>query len=79
MGLMLILDPLFVTKVATQEARSLTKIFILYVKSSKKEVLLSGLVVVVCAPLIFFFISLVLTLTQAITITTFEAMKETEN
>jgi hypothetical protein len=77
-GLMLILDPLFVTKVATQEARSVTEIFILYVRSSKKEVLLSALVVVVCAPLIFFFISIVLTLTQAISVITSEALMEVE-
>jgi ABC-type transport system involved in cytochrome bd biosynthesis fused ATPase/permease subunit len=50
----------------------------LYVKHSKKEVLLTGAIVVVCAPLIFIFISIVLTLTQAIAITTFEAMRETE-
>jgi hypothetical protein len=76
MGLMLILDPLFVTRVATQEARSLTEIFILYVKSNIKEVLLTGLIVVLCAPLIFFFISIVLTLTQAISVITSEALME---
>jgi hypothetical protein len=79
MGLMLVLNPLYVSKVAQQESVSIFEIFMLYVKRSKKEVLLTGAVVVVCAPLIFIFISIVLTLTQAIAITTFEAMRETEN
>jgi len=78
MGLMLILNPVFVSKVAYQEAAPIFEIFMLYVKHSKKEVLLTGAIVVVCAPLIFIFISIVLTLTQAIAITTFEAMRETE-
>ena len=78
MGLMLVVNPLFVSKVSHQEAESIAEIFMLYVKHSKKEVLLTGAIVVVCAPLIFIFISIVLTLTQAITITTFEAMRETE-
>jgi len=78
MGLMLVVNPLFVSKVSHQEAESIAEIFMLYVRNNKKEVLLTGAIVVVCAPLIFIFISIVLTLTQAITITTFEAMRETE-
>ena len=78
MGLMLVVNPLFVSKVSHQKAESIAEIFMLYVRNNKKEVLLTGAIVVVCAPLIFIFISIVLTLTQAITITTFEAMRETE-
>jgi len=79
MGIMLVLNPVFVSKVAHQEVTPIIEIFMLYVKHSKKEVLLTGAIVVVCAPLIFIFISIVLTLTQAIAITTFETMRETEN
>ena len=75
---MLVVNPLFVSKVSHQEAESIAEIFMLYVRNNKKEVLLTGAIVMVCAPLIFIFISIVLTLTQAITITTFEAMRETE-
>jgi hypothetical protein len=78
MGLMLIVNPLFVSKVATQDQKSLVEICMLYVKSSKKELFLTGLIVVTCAPLIFVFISIALTLSQALTIITFEATRETE-
>ena len=78
MGLMIVLNPLFVSKAAHKEAPTIFEIFMLYAKYSKKEILLTGAIVVVCAPLIFIFISIVLTLTQAIAVTTFEAMRETE-
>lgn len=78
MGLMLIVNPLFISKVAIRETKSLAEIFMLYAMTSKKEVLLCGLIVVVCAPLIFVFISLVLTLTQAVTVVKFEALREVE-
>jgi hypothetical protein len=77
-GLMLIVNPLFISKVAIRGTKSLAEIFMLYVMTSKKEVLLCGLIVVVCAPLIFVFISLVLTLTQAVTVVKFEALREVE-
>jgi uncharacterized membrane protein len=77
-ALMLIFNPIFVNALATQAAKPAAEIFMLYVKKHKKEVAITGVIVVACAPLVFFFISLVLTLTQAITIVTSEKMMEVE-
>jgi len=76
MGLMLIFNPLYTTKIAHQEVSSIAEIFMRYVKSYKKQVLMTGVIVVVCAPLIFIFIAVVLTLTQALTVLTYEEMME---
>jgi len=76
MGLMLIFNPLYTSKIAHQEPRSIAEIFMRYVKSYKKQVLMTGVIVVVCAPLIFIFIAVVLTLTQALTVLTYEEMME---
>ena len=76
MGLMLIFNPLYTSKIAHQEVSSIAEIFMRYVKSYKKQVLITGVIVVVCAPLIFIFIAVVLTLTQALTILTYEEMME---
>jgi len=76
MGLMLIFNPLYTTKIAHQEVSSIAEIFMRYVKSYKKQVLMTGVIVVVCAPLIFVFIAVVLTLTQALTVLTYEEMME---
>ena len=77
-ALMLIFNPIFVNALATQAAKPTAEIFMLYVKKHKKEVAITGVIVVACAPLVFFFICLVLTLTQAITIVTSEKMMEVE-
>ena len=77
-ALMLIFNPIFVNALATQAAKPTAEIFMLYVKKHKKEVAITGVTVVACAPLVFFFICLVLTLTQAITIVTSEKMMEVE-
>jgi len=77
-ALMLIFNPIFVNASATQAAKPAAEIFMLYVNKHKKEVAITGVIVVACAPLVFFFISLVLTLTQAITIVTSEKMMEVE-
>lgn len=76
MGLMLIFNPLYTSKIAHQEVSSIAEIFMRYVKSYKKQVLMTGVIVVVCAPLIFIFIAVVLTLTQALTVLTYEEMME---
>jgi len=76
MGLMLIFNPLYTSKIAHQEVSSIAEIFMRYVKSYKKRVLMTGVIVVVCAPLIFIFIAVALTLTQALTVLTYEEMME---
>ena len=76
LGLMLIFNPLFVSNIAHQERRSSSELFMLYVTNYKKQVLLTGVIVVVCAPLIFIFIAVVLTLTQALSVLTYEEMME---
>ena len=78
LGLMLIFNPLYVSSIAHQESRSSAQIFMLYVGNYKKQVLLTGVIVVVCAPLIFIFISIALTLTQALTIVTSQEMLEAQ-
>lgn len=78
LGLMLIFNPLFVSNIADQERRSSAEIFMLYVTNCKKQVLLTGVIVVVTAPLIFIFISIALTLTQALTIVTSKEMLEAQ-
>ena len=78
LGLMLIFNPLFVSTIAHQERRSSAEIFMLYVSKYKKQVLLTGVIVVVSAPLIFIFISIALTLTQALTIVTSQEMLEAQ-
>lgn len=76
MGLMLIFNPIFVSVLAQQERRSTTEIFMLYVTSYKKQVVLTGVIVMVCAPLIFIFVSIALTLTQALTVLACDEMME---
>lgn len=76
MGLMLIFNPIFVSVLAQQERRSTTEIFMLYVTSYKKQVLLTGVIVMVCAPLIFIFVSIALSLTQALTVLACDEMME---
>jgi len=76
MGLMLILNPIFVNKVAHQEPELLSLIFMKYLKNCKREVAITASVVVVCAPLIFIFISIVLTLTQALSVIASETRLE---
>ena len=78
LGLMLIFNPLFVSNIAHQERRSSAELFMLYVSNYKKQVLLTGVIVVVSAPLIFIFISIALTLTQALTIVTSQEMLEAQ-
>jgi hypothetical protein len=78
LGLMLIFNPLFVSNIADQERRSSAELFMLYVTNCKKQVLLTGVIVVVSAPLIFIFISIALTLTQALTIVTSKEMLEAQ-
>ncbi len=78
MGLMLIVNPLFVCQARTQESHSVSQIFMVYVKRNKKAVALTGVIVLACAPLIFVFISLSLTLTQGLTVITFEEMQRIE-
>jgi uncharacterized membrane protein len=77
-ALMLIFNPIFVNALATQAAKPAAEIFMLYVNKHKKEVAITGVIVVACAPLVFFFICLVLSVTQAITIVTSEKMMEVE-
>ncbi len=72
MALMLILNPILIIKVATALENSTAELFILYVKNRKREVFFTGLSLVIFAPLIFIFISIALTLTQALTVIAFE-------
>ena len=78
MGLMLILNPLFVSKVAHQRPEPVSLIFISYLKKNKREVTIAAAIVIVCAPLIFIFISTVLTLTQALSVIASETPMEDE-
>lgn len=78
LGLMLIFNPLFVSSIAHQERRSSAELFMLYVSNYKKQVLLTGVIVVVSAPLIFIFISIALTSTQALTIVTSQKILEAQ-
>ena len=78
MGLMLILNPLFVSKVAHQRPEPIALIFMEYLKNRKREVAIAAAIVVMCAPLIFIFISVVLTLTQALSVIASEKPMEDE-
>lgn len=78
MGLMLILNPLFVSKVAQQRIEPISLIFMEYLKNRKREVAIAAAIVIVCAPLIFIFISVVLTLTQALSVIASETSMEEE-
>lgn len=73
-ALMLILNPILIIKVATALENSIAELFILYVKNRKREVFFTGLSLVIFAPLIFIFISIALTLTQALTVISFEGL-----
>lgn len=74
MGLMLIFNPIFVSKVATQATNSTAQLFIMYVQNRKREVVLVGVIMVVFAPFIFIFIAIALTLTQALTLLTLDEL-----
>jgi hypothetical protein len=78
MGLMLILNPIFVSKVAHNRTEPISLIFMRYINSRKREVAITASIVVVCAPLIFVFISIVLTLTQALSVIASETPMEDE-
>jgi hypothetical protein len=49
-----------------------------YLKNRKREVAITAAIVVVCAPLIFIFISVVLTLTQSLSVIASEKPREDE-
>jgi accessory gene regulator protein AgrB len=78
MGLMLILNPIFVSKVAHNRTEPFPLIFMTYINSKKREVAITAAIVVVCAPLIFVFISIVLTLTQALSVIASDTLLEDE-
>ena len=78
MGLMLVLNPIFVSKVAHNRTEPISLIFMRYINSRKREVAITASIVVMCAPLIFVFISIVLTLTQALSVIASDTLLEDE-
>jgi hypothetical protein len=74
MFVMLILNPIFVMKVARQIPDETTVLLLQYVGTRKKEIVIAASMLVISVPLFFFFISTALTLTQALTVISFEAL-----
>ena len=71
---MLIANPIYVMLVATKSKTFLAQSFIHYIQNRKKEVLITGLIFVIYAPIIFVFIAITLTVTQSLTIKTWEEL-----
>ena len=71
---MLIANPIYVMLVATKSKTSLAQSFIHYIQNRKKEVLITGLIFVIFTPIIFVFIAITLTVTQSLTIKTWEEL-----
>ena len=72
--MMLIYNPIFVTKVASQSPSSSLELFMLYAQKRKRELILVGVILVIFTPVVFVFISIALTLTQALTLITLDEL-----
>lgn len=74
MCLMVVYNPIFVSKVANQSAQASPELFMLYATNRKREMFLVAGLLVIFTPVIFIFISVALTLTQALTLITLDEL-----
>ena len=72
--IMLVLNPISILKISTASNEPIANLLIVYLQKCKKEVFLTALILLTSAPLLFVFISVTLTLTQALTVLTFERL-----
>jgi hypothetical protein len=71
---MLIVNPIYIMLVATKSKTPITQSLLLYLQKRKKEAIITGLIFAVFAPIIFVFIAITLTVTQSLTIKTWEEL-----
>ena len=77
--LMVVLNPIFVSNVAHQSAKSSVELFMLYATNRKREMFLVAGILAIFTPVVFIFISIALTLTQALTLITLDELTTTAN
>ena len=75
--LMVVLNPIFVSNVAHQSAKSSVELFMLYATNRKREMFLVAGILAIFTPVVFIFISIALTLTQALTLITLDELTTT--
>ena len=75
--LMVVFNPIFVSNVAHQSAQSSAELFMLYATNRKREMFLVIGILVIFTPVVFIFISIALTLTQALTLITLDELTTT--
>ena len=75
--LMVVFNPIFVNNVAHQSAQSSAELFMLYATNRKREMFLVTGILVIFTPVVFIFISIALTLTQALTLITLDELTTT--
>ena len=71
---MVVFNPIFVNNVAHQSAQSSVELFMLYATNRKREMFLVAGILVIFTPVVFIFISIALTLTQALTLITLDEL-----
>jgi hypothetical protein len=71
---MLTVNPIYIMLVASKSETSITQSLLLYLQKRKREVFITGAIFVVFAPVIFVFIAVTLTVTQSLTIKTWEKL-----
>jgi hypothetical protein len=71
---MLIANPIYIMLVATKSKTPITQSLLLYLQKRKKEAIITGLIFAVFALIIFVFIAITLTVTQSLTIKTWEEL-----
>jgi hypothetical protein len=71
---MLIVNPIYIMLVATKSKTPITQSLLLYLQKRKKEAIITGLIFAVFALIIFVFIAITLTVTQSLTIKTWEEL-----
>jgi hypothetical protein len=74
LAVMLIANPIYIMLVATKSKTPITQSLLLYLQKRKKEAIITGLIFAVFAPIIFVFIAITLTVTQSLTIKTWEEL-----
>lgn len=77
MGMMIIFNPIFIVNTATESSKTASEMFFDYLRSEKRVIALTFFIILALAPLIFLFICIALTLTQAHTVRNFQELNST--
>ena len=77
MGMMIVFNPIFIMNTATESSKTASEMFFYYLKSEKRVIALTFFIILALAPLIFLFICIALTLSQALTVRNFQELNST--